>query len=205
MSDSIAIIDYGVGNLRSVQKGLEKVGLKAAVISEPDDLYGASGVILPGVGAFADAMVNLKNRGFLPAIKDVVAKEIPLLGICLGMQLLFSESEENGLYQGLNLLQGRVVRLPKGLKVPHMGWNQLESITPHPLMEGIKKGDYFYFVHSYYAMPKEENVVIASTDYGQMLPAVVGSKNIFGIQFHPEKSSDLGLKILKNFGELIVC
>lgn len=205
MSESIAIIDYGVGNLRSVQKGLEKVGLKAAVISRPDDLYGAPGVILPGVGAFADAMENLRSRGFIPAIKDVVDKEIPLLGICLGMQLLFSESEENGLYQGLDLLPGRVVRLPKGLKVPHMGWNQLESIIPHPLMAGIETGDYFYFVHSYYAMPKEENVVIASTDYGQLLPAVVGSKNVFGIQFHPEKSSDLGLRILKNFGELIVC
>lgn len=205
MQSDVVIIDYGMGNLRSVQKGLEKVGLTADIITGPERLYAAPGVILPGVGAFADAMENLDRAGFIPAIKEVVARGKPLLGICLGLQLLFSESEENGLHRGLDLIPGRVVKLPAGLKVPHMGWNQLEIKRQSPLLKGISNGDYFYFVHSYYVVPEDDRAIIACTEYGIKVPAIVGSGNLFGIQFHPEKSSDLGLRILKNFGELVKC
>jgi len=200
---ALAIIDYGMGNLRSVQKGLEKVGLSAEITGEPGKVLAAPGVILPGVGAFEDAMANLTGTGFVPAIKEVVSRGTPFLGICLGMQLLFTASEENGLHRGLDLLPGRVKRLPPGMKVPHMGWNQLEIRNRETLLKGLDDGDYFYFVHSYYAEPEDEGVIIATSDYGINFPAVVGRDNLYGIQFHPEKSSQLGLKILKNFGEMV--
>lgn len=148
-------------------------------------------------------MANLTRTGLIPIIREVVAKGTPFLGICLGMQLLFSTSEENGLHQGLNLLPGTVKRLPPGLKVPHMGWNQLVIRKEEPMLKGVNDGDYFYFVHSYYVQPEDDDVIIAASDYGFEFPALVGRDNLMGIQFHPEKSSNLGLQILKNFGEMV--
>ncbi|WP_366924969.1 imidazole glycerol phosphate synthase subunit HisH [Metallumcola ferriviriculae] len=192
-----------MGNLRSVQKALESVGLAGEVTSNEKIISTAPAVILPGVGAFEDAMANLTRTGLIPIIREVVAKGTPFLGICLGMQLLFSTSEENGLHQGLNLLPGTVKRLPPGLKVPHMGWNQLVIRKEEPMLKGVNDGDYFYFVHSYYVQPEDDDVIIAASDYGFEFPALVGRDNLMGIQFHPEKSSNLGLQILKNFGEMV--
>lgn len=199
----LAIIDYGVGNLRSVQKGLEKVGQQAKIVTSPDEIRQADGVVLPGVGAFADAMKSLEERGLIPVIKEVVQAGKPFMGICLGMQLLFEGSEEGEAVEGLGLLKGWVRRIPPGLKVPHMGWNQLELVHPSPILKGIPEGTAFYFVHSYYVDPEEEEVVTARTEYGLKFTSIVSKGNVFGIQFHPEKSSTLGLEILKNFGELI--
>jgi glutamine amidotransferase len=199
----IAIVDYGVGNLRSVQKGLERVGATAVVTSEPGELDSAQGVILPGVGAFGDAMANLRQRELLaPVLRQVEAGK-PLLGICLGMQLLFEESEEMGRHPGLGLLRGRVVRFPDGeLKVPHIGWNQLHS-PRGAVLAGIKDGAYAYFVHSYYVQPEQPSDVLATTDYGVEFAAVVGQGRIWGAQFHPEKSQEVGLQLLQNFARLV--
>jgi glutamine amidotransferase len=199
----IAIIDYGVGNLRSVQKGLEKVGQQASISQDPEELSKADGVVLPGVGAFADAMKSLDQRGLTGVIKEIALSGKPFLGICLGMQLLFEESEEGASIPGLALLKGRVRRLPPGLKVPHMGWNQVEINTPSPILKDIDNYSAFYFVHSYYVDPVETDTVTTWTDYGLKFASVISRQNIFGVQFHPEKSSNLGLQILKNFGELI--
>ncbi|ATW23406.1 imidazole glycerol phosphate synthase subunit HisH [Candidatus Formimonas warabiya] len=198
----IAIIDYGMGNLRSVQKGFEKVGYAAFITNDPQKALEASGVVLPGVGAFEDAMKNLRHTGFLDAIKQVVRQEKPLLGICLGMQLFFEESEENGVHQGLGLLSGKVVRfrLPDDMKVPHMGWNQIRKEGDCPILHGISCGAYFYFVHSFYVAPENFDFVGAITNYGVNFASVVGRGKIFGVQFHPEKSTGPGLHILKNFG-----
>jgi glutamine amidotransferase len=199
----IAIVYYGVGNLRSVQKGLERVGATAVVTSEPGELDSAQGVILPGVGAFGDAMANLRQRELLaPVLRQVEAGK-PLLGICLGMQLLFEESEEMGRHPGLGLLRGRVVRFPDGeLKVPHIGWNQLHS-PRGAVLAGIKDGAYAYFVHSYYVQPEQPSDVLATTDYGVEFAAVVGQGRIWGAQFHPEKSQEVGLQLLQNFARLV--
>lgn len=197
----IAIIDYGMGNLRSVQKGLECAGIKAVVTSNPVEVVKAPGVILPGVGAFEDAIANLKNTGMVEAVQEVVRQERPLLGICLGMQLLFTESEENGRHQGLDLIPGRVVRFPATKKVPHMGWNQVRLVGDSPLFTGFPDQSYFYFVHSYYCEPHEP-VSIGICNYGLDFTCAVQKRNLFGCQFHPEKSSGLGLRILKNFGDL---
>ncbi|MDS1028992.1 imidazole glycerol phosphate synthase subunit HisH [Bacillota bacterium LX-D] len=199
----IAIIDYGMGNLRSVQKGLESVGCEAYITNNPAEILQAKGVVLPGVGAFADAMKSLKGHNLLEVITEVVESKKPLLGICLGMQLLFEYSEENGCYKGLGIFKGGVKKLPAGLKVPHMGWNQLAIEQETPILEGIKSGSSYYFVHSYHVIPAEPDVILATTDYGQDVVAIVGRENVFGIQFHPEKSSTNGLKILKNYGELV--
>ncbi|MTI80143.1 MAG: imidazole glycerol phosphate synthase subunit HisH [Firmicutes bacterium] len=199
----IAIIDYGMGNLRSVQKGFEKVGYQAEFVTDPEKLNQYSGVVLPGVGAFADAMDNLHQMGMVKAIQEIAASGNPLAGICLGQQLLFESSEEWGETAGLGIFQGRVRRLPPGLKVPHMGWNQIAIKRPSPLLEGLPDGSAFYFVHSYYVEPSEDAVVLTTTDYGKDFASIVGRDNVFGIQFHPEKSSQLGLKILQNFGKLV--
>ena len=199
----IAIIDYGMGNLRSVQKGFEHAGFPAYLAQDPAQVAAAAGVVLPGVGAFGDAMDRLRAAGLIPVIWRVVGEGRPFLGICLGQQLLFEESEEWGPVAGLGLLRGRVRRLPPGLKVPHMGWNSVHLGRPSPLLEGIPDGSFFYFVHSYYVEPAEEDVVVATTDYGVSFPSVVARGNLFGIQFHPEKSSTLGLRILANFGRLV--
>ncbi|MEI7027809.1 imidazole glycerol phosphate synthase subunit HisH [Paenibacillus sp. y28] len=196
----IAIIDYGMGNLHSVSKAVERLGYEVVVTADKEIIGSADGAILPGVGAFGDAMANLNETGLKDTVLEVAASGKPLLGICLGMQLLFSESEEHGRHQGLNLLPGRVVRFKEGsYKIPHMGWNQLSFLQPQsPLLKGLEEG-YVYFVHSYHALPDESGHLIATTDYFQQVTAIVGSGNVFGMQFHPEKSGPLGLKLLRNF------
>ncbi|MGN7300235.1 imidazole glycerol phosphate synthase subunit HisH [Ferdinandcohnia sp. SAFN-114] len=203
----IGIIDYGMGNLYSVSKALERMNYDYFISSSPDELAKAEGLILPGVGSFKDAMGILHEKGLVGFIKESVAKGTPLLGICLGMQLLFEESEENGLTQGFGFLQGRITKIPgvaangETYKVPHMGWNDLELKNPSPLLKDIE-GGHVYFVHSYFAETDSENV-IASSIYDVEVPAVVGKSNVFGTQFHPEKSSELGLKILQNYAVIV--
>jgi glutamine amidotransferase len=204
----IVIVDYGIGNLRSVQKALERVGATAVVTSDPAALDRAQGVVLPGVGAFGDGMDRLRQRGLVePVLRQAEAGK-PLLGICLGMQLLFDESEEMGHQEGLGLLPGRVVRFPEGeLKVPHIGWNQLRLAEPRPemaLLEGVEDGAYAYFVHSYYPAAGEPGDLLATTEYGIEFASVVGRGTIWGAQFHPEKSQDVGLRLLKNFVRLVM-
>jgi glutamine amidotransferase len=194
MKPQIAIVDYGMGNLRSAYRGLERGGAKPVITDKKEDLEASDAIVLPGVGAFEDAMANLYP------LREVIIKEAekkPMLGICLGLQLLFTCSEE-GEGRGLDLIKGRVVRLPRNVKIPHMGWNSLEIKRDSRLLAGIKSGDYFYFVHSYYAQPEEE-VTVATTSYGVEIPAIVEKGNVFATQFHPEKSGKLGLKLLKNF------
>ncbi|WP_027717813.1 imidazole glycerol phosphate synthase subunit HisH [Desulfovirgula thermocuniculi] len=199
----IAVVDYGMGNLRSVHKALEREGIPARVTRDPAEVEEARGVILPGVGAFGDAMANLAASGLDQAVKRAVAAGKPLLGICLGLQLLFEESEEFGATRGLGIFPGRVRRISWGVKTPHMGWNQVHFKKETPLARGIPSGAHFYFVHSYYVEPADEDLVAGVTDYGRVFPALVGRGKVWGIQFHPEKSSALGLKILQNFGELV--
>ncbi len=198
---SIAIIDYGVGNLRSVEKGFAYVGVCAKVTADPAEIEKAEAIVLPGVGAFESAM-----RQFEPLRKvvlDRVEAGVPMLGVCLGMQMLYEESEENGLHKGLGLAKGRITRFTNGLKVPHMGWNSLNIKKEHPLMGGIKDGAFVYFVHSYKAPVGADT--IASADYGGEFTAIVSSArpNVVGTQFHPEKSGETGLRMLKNFGNSI--
>lgn len=199
----IAIIDYGMGNLRSVQKGFEHAGYPAQIVTDPEQVREAKGVVLPGVGAFKDAMDNLRSSGLVEVIRQVTAAGKPFLGICLGMQLLFETSEEWGINEGLGLIKGSVKKFPTGLKIPHIGWNQVQVVHPSPIVKGIGNGDMFYFVHSYYVDPGADNVITTTTEYGMKFTSIVSQDNIFGIQFHPEKSSALGLQILKNFGELV--
>ncbi|BAT72498.1 glutamine amidotransferase [Thermosulfidibacter takaii ABI70S6] len=198
----IAVVDYGRGNLRSVQKAFEHLGYTAEVTSDPDEILKADKVVLPGVGAFGDCMDNLKKYGLIDAVVDFVKSGKPFLGICLGLQLLFTYSEEFGPVEGLNLVKGKVVRFPKGLKVPHMGWNQVEMVRENPLLKGIKDGDFFYFVHSYYVVPENEEVVSTFTDYSIKFVSMINKDNIFACQFHPEKSQKVGLKVLDNFAKL---
>jgi glutamine amidotransferase len=203
----IAIIDYGMGNLYSVSKALERMNVDYIVSHEEAVLVKADGYILPGVGAFKDAMAILTEAGLTSFIQKIVAEGKPLLGICLGMQLLFDESEENGLTKGLSLLPGKVVKIPdtiegNTLKVPHMGWNDLEIRNQSPLLQGIDSG-YAYFVHSYYVDTEQGDTLLATADYGVDVPAVVGKGNVYGTQFHPEKSSELGLAILKNYIKIV--
>jgi glutamine amidotransferase len=199
----IAIVDYGVGNLRSVQKALERVGATAVVSGEPATLDAAQAVVLPGVGAFGDGMANLQARQLVAPVLRQVAAGKPLLGICLGMQLLFDESEEMGRHPGLGLLPGQVVRFAdNGLKVPHVGWNRLR-IQESRLLAGIDDGAYAYFVHSYYVRPEQPGYVLATTEYGVEFAVVVGQGSIWGVQFHPEKSQEVGLQILANFVRLV--
>lgn len=205
----IAIIDYGMGNLRSVQKGFEKVGSEAVITADPQVVLEADRVVLPGVGAFADCMANLEQAGFVEPILKVIAQGKPFLGICLGLQLLFSESEEFGLHQGLNVIPGRVLRFPEAmvaggeeLKVPHMGWNQVNFRKRSPSFEGIEEGANVYFVHSYYVKPDNDSVIATETDYGIRFCSAIQKDNIVATQFHPEKSQDIGLRILKNFAEM---
>lgn len=200
----IAIVDYQMGNLRSVQKALEKVGHAAEVISDPKALAQADKLILPGVGGFRDAIKELNRLGQAPAIQDSIAAGKPFLGICLGLQLLFDVSYEDGEYEGLGILPGEVVRfdVPEEYKVPHMGWNQAKIVNRSPILEGIEDGTHFYFVHSYYAQPKERGVVSIETDYPDPFCAAVWRDNLFATQFHPEKSQSDGLKLLSNFAAL---
>lgn len=198
----IAIIDYGMGNLRSVQKGFEKVGFTAEVTSDPAEVRKADKVVLPGVGAFGDAMANLRAAGMVEVVQETVQAGKPLLGICLGLHLLFDSSEEFGFHEGLHIFPGNVRLLPPGLKVPHMGWNQIELQKQDPLLKDIPDGSMFYFVHSYYVDPGDSQVTATLTEYGIKFTSIASMDNVWGIQFHPEKSSSVGLRILKNFGEL---
>ncbi len=198
----IAIVDYGMGNLRSVQKGFERVGHRATITDRPEDVTRAERVVLPGVGAFGDAMANLRGAGLVDPIVKSISEGHPFLGICLGLQLLFTESEEMGLHRGLDVLPGRVRRFPEGERVPQIGWNQIHLQKEIPLLEGIPDGSFFYFVHSYYVDPEQPGDVVTTTDYGIDYTSIAGRRNAFGIQFHPEKSQDLGLLILKNFAGL---
>lgn len=207
----IAIIDYGMGNLRSVQKGFEKVGCPAQITSDPAVVQEAERVVLPGVGAFRDCMYNLEQGGFIEPILKVIAEGRPFLGICLGLQLLFSESEEFGLHAGLGVIPGRVVRFPsemheagERLPVPHMGWNQLHFTQPAapPLFRGINEGANVYFVHSYYVKPDDDRVIAATCSYGIEFCAAICRDNLMATQFHPEKSQALGLTMLKNFSAM---
>ena len=200
----IYIIDYGMGNLRSVQKSFEKVGHQAIVTSDPADVAAAGKVVLPGVGAFEDAMAELRSRRLLEPVLEAINSGRPFLGICLGLQVLFERSYENGVHEGFGVLPGEVVRfdLPPEFSVPHMGWNQLTIPRRPPILEGIEEGTYFYFVHSYYVAPQDPEVVAAETDYGGPFCSMIWRDNLYATQFHPEKSQSDGLKILKNFAEL---
>ncbi len=209
----IAIIDYGMGNLRSVQKAFETVGHQAVVTRDRHAIADASHVVLPGVGAFADCMANLEQYKLVEPIRKTIASGKPFLGICLGLQLLFTESEEFGIHKGLGILQGRVKKFPLGnngsvpknnssrLKVPHMGWNSVTVERAAPPLKGINSGEHVYFVHSYYVEPQDKSVVATMTDYGLPFVSSVWRDNIFACQFHPEKSQAAGLRIVKNFGE----
>lgn len=198
----LAIIDYGMGNLRSVEKALESLGYKTKITRDFNDIKNSEGIILPGVGAFPKAMENLKAKNLDIILKEEVYKGKPLLGICLGMQLLFNSSEEITFTEGLGLIEGTVKKFEVKEKIPHMGWNNLKFNVKSPILNGIKEDSYVYFVHSFYANLKDENLN-AYTEYGTKVPAVVSSGKVIGFQFHPEKSSDVGLKMLSNFKELL--
>jgi glutamine amidotransferase len=197
----IAIIDYKMNNLRSVQKAFERMGTDAVISGNPEELRKADKLVLPGVGAFGKSMETICAAGLDRIIFDHAAAGRPLLGICLGMQLLFTRSEELGVHNGLNILSGSVVRFPPTVKVPHIGWNEIRMKRPSPILSDVKDSAYVYFVHSYYALPSDD-IVVTSTDYGIEFPSIVQYENIFGIQFHPEKSQTTGLTILKNFALL---
>jgi glutamine amidotransferase len=204
----IAIIDYEMGNLRSVQKGFEFVGHEAVVTRDLRVIDQASHVVLPGVGAFGDCMANLGRYGLIDVIHRSIAKGKPFLGICLGYQLLFSESEEFGCHKGLGILAGKVKAIPQphddgrsSLKIPHMGWNTIQVNKPAPTLRGIAPGSYVYFVHSYYVEPTDPSLVSTQTEYGMPFASSVWKDNIFATQFHPEKSQAVGLQVLKNFGD----
>lgn len=197
----LAVLDYGLGNLRSICRGLEKVGARVRVTAERSIIRRSDAIVLPGVGAFRDAIEKM-----LP-IKDEVLKSLsegkPLLGVCLGLQLLFTESTEGGLYKGLNILKGEVQRLPPTVKIPHMGWNSIEIVREDPIVEGIISGSYAYFVHSYFSNPVNKDITVAETVYGVTFPSIVSKAPVYATQFHPEKSGKTGLQILKSFVNIV--
>jgi glutamine amidotransferase len=208
----IAIVDYGMGNLRSVHKAVEQVGGKAQVIADAQGIKDASKIILPGVGAFRDCMHNLAGRGLLEPLVTAIEAGKPFLGICLGLQLLFDESDEFGTHRGMGVLPGRVTRFPDAIEdsqdatplpIPHMGWNTIEIKKDTPLFAGIENGSYFYFVHSYYAIPEDPEDIVATTLYGIEFACAVQQDNIYAVQFHPEKSQTNGLIVLKNFVRIV--
>jgi imidazole glycerol-phosphate synthase subunit HisH len=202
---TIAIIDYGMGNLRSVQKGIERVGFAAEVTRDCERIETAAGVVLPGVGAFGACMDNLRAYGLIDTVRRVIERGTPFLGICLGMQLLFEESEEFGRVAGLGIFPGRVVRFQDrpDLKVPHMGWNQIRKRQDVPHLRGVDEGAFVYFVHSYYVAPADASLIATSTEYGVEFTSAIARDNVFATQYHPEKSQAVGLKILENFGRLV--
>lgn len=201
----LAVIDYGAGNLRSVMHALHYLGVdNARLVREPDDLVGAQKIILPGVGAFGAGMQQLHAQGIVEPLKEAIARGVPYLGICLGMQFLFERSDEMGDHAGLGVLPGLVTRIPDqpGLKVPHMGWNELRLKRLSPLLEGLGDGSYVYFVHSYHCVPANRDDTLAVVDYGRDVVVAVQRDNIYGVQFHPEKSQRAGLQLLTNFLQL---
>ena len=201
----IAIIDYGVGNLRSITKSVEILGGNPVITTDNKVVAKADGIILPGVGAFKPAIKMLKDSGLFEVIKDFAAEGKPILGICLGMQLFFSKSTEGGVAKGVDLIKGVVEKLPNKKKLPQMGWNTVKFKIPNlkpQIFNGVKNNSYFYFVHSYYCNPIDKKAIIATTDYSKVFPSIVQKGNIFGMQFHPEKSSEQGLELLKNFVNL---
>ena len=198
---SIAVIDYGAGNLKSVTKALDYLGYSASIVAEPEELLKYDAMILPGVGAFPKCMEMLRRRG-LDQVIIAEAERKPLLGICLGMQMLMDSSTEMGGDQGLGLIPGKVERINTELKLPHIGWNSLEIVNPNPLTKGLNNGDYVYFVHTFCATVQDRADLALITDYGTEVTAMVAKGNVFGCQFHPEKSGDVGMTILRNFGEL---
>ncbi|MBK8985544.1 MAG: imidazole glycerol phosphate synthase subunit HisH [Chloroflexi bacterium] len=223
MTQPITVIDYGASNIRSAQKAFEYIGTTVILTEDPEVVRRADKLVLPGVGAFGSGMDGLRQRNLPAAIHEAVQRGVPFLGICVGMQLMFSEGHEMGIHQGLDLMAGKVVRFPeklsmvngqwsmvngpirnpkseiRNLKIPHMGWNQLEPAWENPLLAGVEMGDYAYFVHSYYCDVTEATAVLAWTDYGLPFASVVARDNLYGLQFHPEKSQSVGLRILRNF------
>lgn len=200
----LAIVDYQMGNLRSVQKAFEHVGHSAEITSDPRRLAQASKVVLPGVGAFCDAIGELRRRDLVDPLRDAIAAGKPFLGICLGLQLLFDVSYEDGQHEGLGILPGRVVRfeLPPEYKVPHMGWNSVRRRQPAPVLDGIPEGSHFYFVHSYFVVPDDPAAVALEADYHRPFCAMIWRENVYATQYHPEKSQAVGLRLLRNFAEL---
>ncbi|HEU5459606.1 MAG TPA: imidazole glycerol phosphate synthase subunit HisH [Pyrinomonadaceae bacterium] len=197
----VAIIDYGVGNLRSVEKAFAATGCEAIVTADENELRNAQRLVLPGVGAFAACMNALTERGFDQLVLEKAREGTPLLGVCVGMQLLFDKSDEFGATSGLGLLRGRVRRFENDLVVPHVGWNRIYQKQQHALFDGVADGSFCYFVHSFYCEPADETVIAGETEYGSRYSSVVAHRNICGVQFHPEKSQDVGLRMLKNFGQ----
>lgn len=193
----IAVIDYGLGNLKSVSKALEKAGAGVEVTSLADKIKSADAIVLPGVGAFYAGIDNLKKLKLDSVIIEAIKKGTPFLGICLGLQLLFTESQEHGMHKGLNIIEGKVIRFKDNVKIPHMGWNQVKQ--QGKFFEGIADNSYFYFDHSYYVAPKDKKTIIGTTIYGKEFVCAINKDNVWGVQFHPEKSSTLGIKILENF------
>jgi glutamine amidotransferase len=194
----IAIADYGIGNLGSVTKAFRRAGAEVRLTGDPGELRRADALVLPGDGAFAAAMGEVERRGLVPLLREAAGAGKPLLGICVGMQLLFEESEEHGRHRGLGLLPGRVVRFAGDLPVPHMGWNRLRACRPHPILDGVSDGAHVYFVHSYYC-DAPADVVVATSDYGRDFAAIVGRGSVLGVQFHPEKSQEVGLRMVDAF------
>lgn len=199
----IAIVDYGMGNLKSVENALNLLNIESEITCDRNKILNSDGIILPGVGAFPDAIENIRNAGIDVTLKEAVEKGKPLLGICLGMQLLFEESEEIRTCSGLGFLKGKIKKMQVDLKVPHMGWNSLIYERQSPILNGIEENSFVYFVHSYYAVTGEEGILNAYANYEVRVPGVVSKGKVFGLQFHPEKSGDIGLKMLKNFGEMV--
>jgi imidazole glycerol-phosphate synthase subunit HisH len=200
---NIAVVDYGAGNLRSVVHAVEHVGLPATVTSDAQEILSAQGVILPGVGAAADTMDNLRRRDLVGVVGDVIASGTPFFGVCMGLQALFSVSEEGGEHPCLNVLPGRVRRFPSGLDIPHMGWNQVRQTQLHPFFDGVPDNANFYFVHSYFIQSERRDIVAGETDYGVTFTSVVCHRNIMATQFHPEKSATHGLQLYANFGKIV--
>ena len=199
----IAVVDYEMGNLRSVQKALESSGGKVTVTSDPKVIAKADAVVLPGVGAFGAAVSNLQERGLMDVLKQTIVKDKPFLGICLGLQLLFEESDEAPGIEGLNVIPGRVAAMKGQVKIPHMGWNQVGYEKKSPLFKGISEDSFFYFVHSFAVVPEQDQDTVGTTEYAGSFVSAVGKGNVFGVQFHPEKSQTKGLRLLKNFIRLI--